>query len=67
MVVVDSLSIQVLQPRKEGPDWRMYGSHAVLPVLWRKMGVESTSLPELVILHGRINSIGATPLQGGAP
>ncbi|CAL1165710.1 unnamed protein product [Cladocopium goreaui] len=21
----------VLQPRKEGPDWRMYGSHAVLP------------------------------------
>ena len=25
-------SLKVLQPRKEGPDWRMYGSHAVLSV-----------------------------------
>ena len=47
MVVLEVVvAFQVLQPRKEGPDWRMYGSHAVLPVLWRKMGVEPKKLSQ---------------------
>ena len=53
---VSSASLKVLQPRKEGPDWRMYGSHAVLSVRgsWLmggnlSMGLDAHHLPIVLV------------------
>lgn len=53
-------TLKVLQPRKEGPDWRMYGSHAVLSVRalgwwvvffhWKRCSSPPNPLVELVAL-----------------